>query len=75
MIPKIIHFCWLSNDPYPAKIRACMDSWKRIMPDYTIKHWNGKNFDIAAAPPYVQEAIKARKWAFAADYIRISLFG
>ena len=71
MIPKIIHFCWLSNDPYPAKIRACMDSWKKIMPDYTIKHWNRKNFDVATAPPYVQEAIKARKWAFAADYIRM----
>ena len=71
MIPKIIHFCWLSNNPYPAKIRACMDSWKKIMPDYTIKHWNRKNFDVATAPPYVQEAIKARKWAFAADYIRM----
>lgn len=29
MIPKIIHFCWLSNDPYPKEIRQCMDSWKK----------------------------------------------
>lgn len=21
MIPKIIHYCWLSNDPYPDKIK------------------------------------------------------
>lgn len=71
MIPKIIHFCWLSNDPFPAKIKMCMDSWQHIMPDYTIKHWSLKNFDLSTAPLYVQEAVKVKKWAFAADYIRM----
>lgn len=71
MIPKIIHFCWLSGDPYPQKIRKCMKTWKRIMPDYEVKLWNMETFDISTAPIYVQEAIKARKWAFAADYIRM----
>lgn len=71
MIPKVIHFCWLSNDPFPSKIRACMKSWQDIMPDYTIKHWNLENFDLKSAPKYVQEAVKVRKWAFAADYIRM----
>ena len=40
------------------------------MPDYEIKLWNTKNFDIESVP-YVLEAYKARKWAFAADYIRM----
>lgn len=71
MIPKVIHFCWLSNAPYPAKIKSCMDTWKRVMPDYEIKHWNMQNFDVEAAPLYVKEAIQARKWAFASDYIRV----
>lgn len=71
MIPKIIHFCWLSKDPYPKKIRECIKSWKQVMPDYTIKLWNMETFDVSTAPVYVQEAIKARKWAFAADYIRM----
>ena len=71
MIPKIIHFCWLSNDPYPKEIRQCMDSWKKVMPDYEIKLWNMETFDVSSAPVYVQEAVKARKWAFAADYIRM----
>ncbi len=71
MIPKIIHYCWLSNDPYPAKIRKCMDTWKKVMPDYELKLWNTENFDIDNAPTYVKEAVKSRKWAFAADYIRI----
>lgn len=70
MIPKTIHFCWLSDDPYPQKIRQCMDTWRRVMPDYEIKRWSTHNFDIDAVP-YVKEAFETRKWAFAADYIRM----
>lgn len=69
-IPKVIHYCWLSKDPYPLKIRRCMDTWKKVMPDYRIKLWNTDNFDVNAIP-YVRQAFEARKWAFAADYIRM----
>lgn len=71
MIPKTIHYCWLSGDPYPRKIRKCIDSWRRVMPDYEIKLWNTANFDIDSAPEYVRQAFLKRKWAFAADYIRL----
>lgn len=71
MIPKVIHYCWLSNDPYPGKIKKCMESWRKVLPDYEIKLWNTENFDIAGSPAYVQEAFRQRKWAFAADYIRM----
>ena len=71
MIPKKIHFCWLSGDPYPAKIRRCLATWRKVLPEYEIKLWNADNFDIDAAPAYVREAVKQRKWAFAADYIRM----
>lgn len=71
MIPKIIHYCWLSNDPFPEKIQACMQSWKEVMPDYELKLWNTKNFDIENSVPYVKEAFANRKWAFVADYIRL----
>ncbi len=70
MIPKTIHYCWLSNEPFPKKIKECMDSWKRTHPEYTIKKWDTTNFDINSVP-YVKEAYNARKWAFAADYIRM----
>ena len=70
MIPKKIHFCWLSDEPFPAKIRRCMSSWHDVLPDYEVKHWNTHNFDIGSVP-YVKEAYDARKWAFAADYIRM----
>lgn len=40
------------------------------MPDYTIKVWNTNNFDIDSVS-YVRQAYDCRKWAFAADYIRL----
>ena len=70
MIPKKIHYCWLSDEPFPKKIRKCMDTWQKTHPDYEIICWNTHNFDINAVP-YVKEAFEARKWAFAADYIRM----
>lgn len=24
MIPKIIHLCWFSNDPFPVEIKVCL---------------------------------------------------
>ena len=70
MIPKIIHYCWLSNEPIPAKLQKCIDSWKRYMPDWQIIRWSTENFDIHSVP-FVEQAYNAKKWAFAADYIRI----
>lgn len=66
MIPKIIHYCWLSNDPMPAELKRCIKSWKRKLPDYKIKKWDTHNFDIYSIP-FVAEACKMRKWAFACD--------
>lgn len=71
MIPKKIHYCWLSGDPFPEKIKMCMDSWKKVMPDYEWKLWNTETFDIENSIPYVKEAFANRKWAFVADYIRL----
>ena len=69
-IPKIIHWCWLSGEPVPEFLRECMASWKRRMPDYVLKCWTQENFDIHAVK-WVEEAVEERKWAFAADYIRL----
>lgn len=70
MIPKKIHYCWLSNDPLPEKIQMCIATWKQVMPDYEIKLWNTENFNVSSVQ-YVKEAFDNRKWAFAADYIRL----
>ena len=70
MIPKIIHSCWLSGDPFPEDIQRCIDSWKAILPEYKIILWDKNRFDINSVP-YVKEAFEAKKYAFCADYIRI----
>jgi len=70
MIPKVIHFCWLSDEEYPELICLCMNSWKRRLPDYEIKCWNTRNFDINSVP-FVKEACEKKQWAAASDYIRL----
>ncbi|MDR2496364.1 MAG: hypothetical protein LBD21_04475 [Tannerellaceae bacterium] len=70
LIPRKIHWCWLSDDPLPRLVRDCIKSWQRIMPDYEIIRWDTKRFDIHSVQ-FVEQAYNARKWAFAADYIRL----
>lgn len=45
MIPKIIHLCWFSEDPFPVEIKICLDSWKRHLPEYEIKRWTYEDAD------------------------------
>lgn len=70
MIPKIIHYCWMSGETFPTDIQKCLDSWKKKLPDYQIILWNAKTFDLNTSI-WVKEAYKAKKYAFCADYIRL----
>ena len=69
-IPKIIHYCWLSNDPIPEKLQQCMKSWREKLPDYEFMLWNFDRFDITTSM-WVKQAFDHKKYAFAADYIRL----
>lgn len=69
MIPRKIHVCWLSGDPYPPFIDYCISTWRKVLPGYEIVLWDSKRFDVNSVP-WVKEAYEARKYAFAADYIR-----
>lgn len=39
MIPKKIHWCWLSGEPIPPFLENCMATWKKVMPEYEVKLW------------------------------------
>lgn len=69
MIPKIIHYCWFGGNPLPDLAVKCITSWKKFFPEYEIKEWNEKNFDLNCCD-YVKEAYDAKKWAFVSDYAR-----
>ncbi|SHH03966.1 glycosyltransferase family 32 protein [Flavobacterium defluvii] len=70
MIPKTIHICWFSGEEYTPFIKECMATWKVHLPDFKIRIWNKDSFDFDSVP-FVKEAFEAKKWAFAADYIRL----
>ena len=60
----------MSGDPFPSDIQKCIDSWKRILPDYEIWLWDTKRFDLSTSV-WVTEAYDKKKYAFCADYIRM----
>lgn len=69
-IPKIIHFVWLGNGEKDATVQKCIQSWSKFCPDYQIIEWNDEKIkDIKNI--FLTEAISARYWAFASDYIRL----
>ena len=70
MIPKIIHYCWLSNDPIPADMKRYMDSWTLKLKDYQFIKWDFSRFPKESSI-WVSEAFDSKKYAFACDYIRL----
>lgn len=69
MIPKVIHYCWFGGNPLPDDAKRCIESWKKFFPEYEIKEWNERNFDVNCCD-YVKEAYAAKRWAFVSDYAR-----
>lgn len=59
MIPKIIHLCWFSEESFPVEIKICLASWKRILPDYTIRLWTYADA-LAIGCDYVSEALSVK---------------
>ena len=70
--PKIIHTFWFSGDPLPEDYKRCLDSWKKNCQNYEIKVWDQDSYNCRKNK-FVMEAIKARKWAFAADVARLDV--
>jgi len=70
MIPKTLHFCWFGGNPQTPLLQKCMESWKKLLPEYDFVEWNENNFDVASNR-YVREAYEAKKWAFVSDYVRL----
>lgn len=70
MIPKIIHYCWLSNDPIPEDLARYMKSWKEKLPDYEFIKWDFNRFEKNTSV-WVSEAFDNKKYAFACDFIRL----
>jgi hypothetical protein len=74
VIPKKIHYCWLSGEKIPSFLKKCMDTWRQVMPEYEYILWDKERFDIFSVP-FVEDAyktaLKTKHWGPAADYIRL----
>ena len=71
MIPKKIHYIWVGGNPLTDLAKKCIASWEKHCPDYEIIEWNESNFDINSNE-FCRQAYEKKKWAFAADYMRIA---
>lgn len=69
MIPKTLHYCWFGNNPKPKILQDCIRSWRHHCPDFEIKEWDENN-TIQFANAFYKNALRKKKYAFAADYIR-----
>jgi len=80
MISKVIHYCWLSGDPFPDLVGKCIASWKEKLPDYELVLWNSEKIDMVFGATdgssvhgnlWLRQSIQNKKYAFSADYIRV----
>ena len=70
MIPKKLHYCWFSGEPYPETIQHCIESWKKHLSDFEMIEWNAEKA-LSTGIPWVKEAIQQKRWAFASDAVRL----
>ena len=68
-IPKILHLCWLSGEPFPEDIQKCLASWKEKLPDYSVMLWDLSKVDVNVCS-WTKQAWEKKKYAFVSDYVR-----
>lgn len=72
MIPKKIHYCWFGGNPLSDKELKCIESWKKLCPDYEIIRWDETNYDVHKNK-FISQAYIQKKWAFVTDYARLDI--
>lgn len=74
MIPKKIHFIWLGNKKFNNTSLMCINTWRRVCPDYEIILWNERNLELHKLIEdnlFLKKCIENKIWAFASDYLRL----
>jgi lipopolysaccharide biosynthesis glycosyltransferase len=69
-INKIIAYGWFGGGKKPPKVEHCINSWKRVCPDWEILELNETNCDVNKIQ-FVADAYRDKKYAFVADYFRM----
>lgn len=72
MIPKKIHYIWFGDKDFGPKEKYCVSGWQKMLPDYEIIRWDNSSLD-EFDNAYFKEAIEAKRYAFASDYVRLKV--
>jgi hypothetical protein len=70
MIPKILHYVWLSGDPLPDILANCKNSWQKYLPDYEWILWDKKKIE-GIESTWLKQTLETKNYAFATDFLRI----
>ncbi|WP_140445390.1 MULTISPECIES: glycosyltransferase family 32 protein [unclassified Bifidobacterium] len=74
MIPRKIHYIWLGGKDKPSLTKLCINTWKRVLPDYEIIEWNEDNLDLNYLKKnnkFLSKCLDLKLWSFASDYLRL----
>lgn len=71
-IEKKIHYCWFGKTQIPKRLQDCIDSWKKVCPEYRIVRWDESNYDITKNQ-YMKQAYENKKWGFVPDFARLDI--
>lgn len=71
-IPKIIHRAWFQKEggKIPSKVEHCYNSYLKYAPDYEIRTWSEKNFDINISN-FTKQTYVTCRYGVLTDYIRL----
>jgi hypothetical protein len=69
MIPRILHYVWVGDQPLPPKVRINLETWSETNPDFEIRAWTNDN--VAFDNSYLEQCRAQRHWANASNYIRL----
>ena len=72
MIPKKIHYFWFGRGEKSPLVKHCIESWKKIQPDFEIIEWTEDNFDVNQCE-FSQKAYENKKWAYVSDFARAKI--
>lgn len=70
MIPKIIHCVWFGKGEMNDRAKHCIETWKKVLPDYEIMKWTEDNFDVNYND-FTKQSYENKKYAFTSDVARL----
>lgn len=70
MIDKRIFYCWFGGGDMSDLNKRCIDSWKRVCPDYEIVRIDESNFDYHITP-YAEMAYEHGNWSYVSNAARL----